>query len=93
MEASAPGMEWVRARIEELDRRTEANHESIANVRSKANGHDGDLRALHVEFAAQREDMQELKEQGKWIIRGLVGATLTFTGLIITIILTLANHA
>jgi hypothetical protein len=82
----------MRARIEELDRRTQANHDTIASVRNKANGHDGDLRALHVEFSAQREDMGELKEQGKWIIRGLVGATVTFTGLIITIVLTLANH-
>lgn len=76
----------MRARIEELDRRATANHDSIASVRSKANGHDGDLRALHVEFAAQREDMKELKDQGKWIIRGLVAATVTFTGLIITIL-------
>jgi hypothetical protein len=39
-----------------------------------------------------KEDMSELKDQMKWVLRGLVTATITFTGLIITIIVAVFSH-
>lgn len=89
MEASGgavPGMERVLTRIEELDRRATANHDSIASVRGAVASLSTDAKVLHTEFEAQREDMGELKDQMRWVIRGLVAATVTFTGLVVTIL-------
>lgn len=39
-----------------------------------------------------KEDLAEIKDQVKWVLRGLVGATITFAGLIVTILATVFNH-
>jgi hypothetical protein len=46
--------------------------------------------------AAVREisgDVSEIKDQLKWVLRGLVGAIITFTGLIVTILVAVFSSA
>lgn len=80
------GLEGFRIRMENAEARLDSMHTGLGSVRGKGHKHDSELGVLKTEFKAQREDMGELKDQMKWVIRGLVAATLTFTGLIVTIL-------
>lgn len=79
MEASVPGMDWFRARIEELDRRATANHDGMAKVRNQVAKHDTTVGVMSNELKNVSEDLGELKGQMKWVLRGLWLAAATFT--------------
>ena len=90
MEAGAIGE--LRARIQRAEHDIELNSRYRHEMRAEI----GDIKTQNGEtrvgVGELKEDMAEIKDQMKWVLRGLVGATITFTGLIITILATVLSH-
>lgn len=87
MEASP----WLQERLRQIDVELRNNTEFRHELRGKQAAQDTRQAVVSKEVEGIREDIGELKEQGKWVIRGLVAATITFTGLIITILSAFLN--
>lgn len=64
----------LRAEIHAIERQVDSVHNGLGAVRAKAAEHDTAISVLHTEFGNLRDDIAELKDKMKWIIRGLFGA-------------------
>lgn len=94
MEAHVPSMDLILERLANADSRITANHDAVSRLRGRVYDHETQLKVLHTEFEAQREDMKELKGQMKWVLRGLwlAAATfLTFTIALATLVVSLSH--
>lgn len=85
-------MTGVLARLDRVEKDIETNNKYRHEMRHEMSAQD---KALAVINRGQEEistDLGDLKEQVKWVLRGLVGAIITFTGLIVTIVVAVFNN-
>jgi septal ring factor EnvC (AmiA/AmiB activator) len=73
MEASA-----TEIRLRNHESRIEANHDSLATLRSDSAGHDRDIAVIATELRETREDLGEIRKELAWVKRGLWAAAATF---------------
>lgn len=85
-------LEVLAERIEVLQARARSNHDGISKLREGEGKQNERFVKLESGVEEIKNDIGELKDQMKWVIRGLVAATVSFTGLIITIVVSAANH-
>lgn len=90
MEAGSIG--GILARLERAEKDIETNSRYRHELREQVNTVKMGNAVITAGQTEIKEDMTELKDQMKWVLRGLVTATITFTGLIITIIVAVFNH-
>jgi uncharacterized protein YdhG (YjbR/CyaY superfamily) len=64
----------LRAELQGVERRVDGVHTGLGVVRAKSAAHDTAIEVIHTEVGNIREDIGELKDKMKWIIRGLFGA-------------------
>lgn len=85
-------MAGITARLDRVEKDIETNNKYRHEMRAEMSEQD---KALAVITMGQKEistDLADLKEQVKWVLRGLVGAIITFTGLIVTIVVAVFNN-
>jgi hypothetical protein len=72
MESGA--LEGIRAELRGLSGRVEGMHTGLGTVRGSIGKHDTEIGVLRIELKNMREDVSEIKDQMKWVLRGLFAA-------------------
>lgn len=66
--------EWMEEKFRSYDSRLRSNHDSISKFRDKQGKQGETLVEINGKLEEQSNDIAELKEDMKWIKRGLFGA-------------------
>lgn len=83
----------IQERLRNHDTRLTANHDSLAYLRNAQAAQGTEIAVIHTELAGISEDFVELKNDMKWIKRGLFGAIavgLMFTVAVATLVVQVA---
>jgi chromosome segregation ATPase len=75
MESSATALEF---RLRDHDRRLEANHDSLKEIRVSNASHETKISVITTELRETREDLSEIRRELTWVKRGLWAAAATF---------------
>jgi len=77
--------QWMEQRFVDYDTRIRSNHDSISLLRDKAGKQETTLAKIEEQLNDQAKDIEEMKNDLKWIKRGIFGAIAV--GLMFTIAL------
>lgn len=75
--------QWVQDRFESYDARIKSVHDGLGDSRKEINNQGRSLVKIEEQLNDQREDIAEMKNDLKWIKRGIFGAIAV--GLMFTI--------
>lgn len=85
-------MAGVLARLIRVEKDIETNNKYRHEMRGDMGKQGESLAVIKSQLGEIKDDLGEAKDQLKWVLRGLVGAIITFTGLIVTIIVAVVNN-
>jgi hypothetical protein len=95
MEAGGiPLRDWIADRFKNYDARIRSNHDRVADQQRELNTQGRSLVKIEEQLKDQGEDIAEMKNDMKWIKRGLFGAIavgLMFTVAVSTLVIQVAH--
>lgn len=68
----------VEFRLRNAEQRLDATHNSITVLRDSSARHETKISVITTELRETREDISEIKDQLKWVLRGLWAAAASF---------------
>lgn len=75
MEASGITLrQWITERFDQFDARTKSNHDAIADLRRSGGKRQEKIIKMESTLEDLSDDIAEMKNTMKWIVRGLFGA-------------------
>lgn len=83
----------IEARLNRAERDIHDAAQARQGIRKDVVAVEKEQATFRVNIEEIRSDVSEIKESTKWVLRALVGAIVTFTGLIITILVAVFSHA
>lgn len=86
-------MGGVIARLDRAERDISENARARHEMRKDMATQEREIALVQAAVVEIRNDVGEATDQLKWVLRGLVGAIITFTGLIVTILVAVFSNA
>lgn len=87
------GLEGIVARLKRVEDDFNGSARDRSEIWKELNKQGREQGKLGVHIEEIQSDVAEIKESTKWVLRALVGAIITFTGLIVTILVAVFANA
>jgi uncharacterized protein (UPF0335 family) len=83
----------IIARLDRVEQDYQSSARDRSDIWKELNSQGREQGKLSVHIEEIQSDVAEIKESTKWVLRALVGAIITFTGLIVTILVAVFANA